>query len=122
MTAQTWASTVRVINVVQTGTGLVLTMNYDAKDSRKIGIFAPGHKDAFYIVSGGKRYPLIAAAGIAIGSTSQQVPVGGSLIFTLTFAPLDDPLLPFDLIEGEHTAASSASYWDITGIQLKPRQ
>lgn len=121
VTAQTPKSTLRVINAWQTSAGMVLTVNYDAIDSRKVGISAPGDPDAFYIQSGSKRYPLTSAANIAIGSTSQEVAVGGSLIFTLTFAPLDDPTQPFDLIEGEHTASASASYWDVEGVQLKPR-
>ena len=123
--AQTPKSTLRVLNAWQSPAGgLVLTVNYDALDSRKVGISAPGDPDAFYLLSGGERYPLESAANIAIGSTSQQVPVGGSLIFTLTFAPLDDPTQPFDLIEGEHSASASpsTSYWDIEGVQLKARK
>lgn len=118
--AQTPQSTLRVVSAQQTSASMVLTVEYLATDSRKVGVSQPGDKDAFYIQSGGNRYPLLSAANIAVGSTSQQVPVGTSLTFTLTFAPLHDPAQPFDLIEGEHTASASASYWDIDGILLKP--
>ena len=117
--AQEPQSTLRVLYVQQTETAAFVTVQYTPADNRKVGIDVPGGPNAFYLLSGGQRYALTSAQGIAVGSTSQSVTVGDPLTFVLTFEPLPDPLQPFDLIEGEHSASESASYWDILGVQLQ---
>ena len=117
--AQQPASTLRVVNAIQSDTELFLAVEYLPADDRPVGIAGPGEPNAFFLQSGGKRYALKGAEGIAVGANTQAVRVGSPLIFTLIFEPLDDPRQPFDLIEGEHTPSANTTYWDVLSIQLE---
>lgn len=116
---QSPSSSLRVVSARQLSMTFELVVEYTAADARKVGIEKPGEKNSFFIQQGGQRYPLRAAEGIVVGETTQSVPIGSTLQFTLSFDRLPEPTQPFDLIEGEHTAAGGTSYWDITYIRLR---
>jgi hypothetical protein len=117
------ASYVWLDKVVLTSTGTVVWMRLSNDTKRTLeglSTAPPKDQDAFYILrrSDKKRFELRLVQGLAQKPDKTDLAVGGSLPFSLVFAPLDEGMIEFDLIEGANQDPQT-TYWNFKDVKLQ---
>jgi hypothetical protein len=112
----------KIVKVAVNPDSTRIDFRYEARGAtRRIGVHAPSDEGAFAIRSldGKKTYRLTGIDGIAVLPERSTVEVGASLEFALTFEPIPQTMVEFQVGEGAFDAEPGESTWRFRNVSIR---